>query len=156
MQSHSYLTNYKVRLSPGQDIWYWTSGRQWTLAFWTGTVYYSPQKITSNFTVCMQRMHLVAFPRGRVVIHPPPPCPVPWALPKTRNSESLRRTPNDSPNGFGQTGNSSTKKLPKKRETPIRLQWSLTTSLNKDIKKAFVLWQIKQNNLVACKQRRCV
>lgn len=53
---------------------------------------------------------------------PPAPCPVPWALPKTRNSESLRRTPNDSPNGFGQTGNSSTKKLPKKRETPIRLQ----------------------------------
>ena len=78
-----------------------------------------------------------------------PPCPVPWALPKTRNRlrkvhgecRMIRRMVLCKP------GNSSTNKSPKKRETPIRLQWSLMT-LNKYIKEAFVLCQIKQNSHV--------
>ena len=86
-----------------------------------------------------------------------PPRPVPWALPKTRNRlrkdhaecRMIRRMV------LGKPGNSSTNKSPKKRETLIRLQRSLMT-LNRYIKEAFVLCQIKQNSLGACKQRSCV
>ena len=90
-----------------------------------------------------------------------PPCPVPWALPKTRNRprkvhtecRMIRRMV------LGKPANSSTNKSPKKRETPIRLQWSLMTLNKYGISKKpfrFCTCQIKQNSLGACKQRSCV